>query len=74
MAGRRPRALEIDVLKAALEVWCTQGLEAPLKTVGERVGISASAISQRVGSKHDLVNGSRVRLPLSNATGGALLG
>ena len=55
MAGRPPRALEIDVLKAALEVFCAQGIEAPLKTVGERVGISASAISQRFGSKHDLV-------------------
>ena len=55
MAGRPPRALEIDVLQAALEVFCAQGIEAPLKTVGERVGISASAISQRFGSKHDLV-------------------
>ena len=55
MAGRPPRALEIDVLKAALEVFCAQGIEAPLKTVGERVGISASAISQRFGSKHGLV-------------------
>ena len=31
MAGRPPRALEIDVLKAALEVFCAQGIEAPLK-------------------------------------------
>ena len=38
MAGRPPRALEIDVLQAALEVFCAQGIEAPLKTVGERVG------------------------------------
>ena len=56
MAGRPPRALETDVLQAALEVFCAQGIEAPLKTVGERVGISASAISQRFGSKYDLVH------------------
>ena len=55
MAGRPPRALDTDVLKAALDVFCSQGIEAPLKSVGERVGISASAISQRFGSKHDLI-------------------
>lgn len=64
MAGRPPRALEIDVLQAALEVFCAQGIEAPLKTVGERVGISASAISQRFGSKHDLVQRALESAPL----------
>ena len=56
MAGRPPRALETDVLKAALEVFCTQGPETPLKVVGERVGVTASALSQRFGSKRELIN------------------
>ncbi len=56
MVGRPPRVHERDVLKAALEVFCTNGIETPLKMVGKRVGISASAISQRFGSKHDLIH------------------
>ena len=56
MAGRPPRALEIDVLKTALEVFCTQGPETPLKVIGDRVGVTASALSQRFGSKRELIN------------------
>ena len=56
MAGRPPRALEIDVLKTALEVFCNQGPETPLKVIGDRVGVTASAISQRFGSKRELIN------------------
>lgn len=55
MAGRPPRALEKDVLRTALEVFCAQGPEAPLKAIGERVGVTASALTQRFGSKQALI-------------------
>ena len=38
-------------------MFCAQGIEAPLKTVGERVGISASAISQRLARNTISSNG-----------------
>jgi len=55
MAGRPPRALESDVLRAALELFCQRGPDMPLKELGERVGVTASALTQRFGSKRELI-------------------
>ena len=64
MAGRPPQAEESAILKVASELFYRSGAKTSLREIAKRVGVTASAISQRFGSKQVLLE-TVLRQPLA---------